>query len=123
MACRLRPALQSEAPERGAEAAGLLLSLAERLLNAFAAAVPATDPTEPAAVEQLVQDYAAARSDILQDALNRAIAFCTHGATLIALNVIVYMMGTAPCGRHLHSLCNAMSLQWRGRHGKGPVLS
>jgi len=83
VACRLRPALQSEAPERGAEAAGLLLSLAERLLNAFAAAVPATDPTEPAAVERLVQDYAAARSDILQDALNQAIAFCTQGAPLI----------------------------------------
>ncbi len=58
----------------------LLLALAERLLNAFAAAVPAADPSSAGAVERLVTDYAAARSDILQHALDQAIAFCAQGA-------------------------------------------
>ena len=62
----------------------LLLGLAERLLNSFAAAIPATDPSSAMAVERLVQDYAAARSDILQHALDQAIAFCAQGKAPVA---------------------------------------
>ncbi|BDA43944.1 Nuclear pore complex protein NUP133 [Coccomyxa sp. Obi] len=75
----MRLTLQSVSPERAAEAVNLLLGLAERLLNAFAAAIPATDPSESAAVERLVQQYAAARGEILQHALDQAIAFCMQG--------------------------------------------
>ena len=75
--------LQSESPDRAAEAVSLLLGLAERLLNAFAAAIPATDPSSAAAVERLVQNYAAARNDILQHALDQAIAFCAQGEAVL----------------------------------------
>ncbi len=81
--CRMRLTLQSVSPERAEEAVNLLLGLAERLLNAFAAAIPATDPSESAAVERLVQQYAAARGDILQHALDQAIAFCMQGGALL----------------------------------------
>ena len=81
MQCRLQQALQSEAPERAVEATGLLLDLAERLLNAFAAAISYTNPSDAVAMQSLVSQYGAARQDILQDALNGSIAVCTRGMT------------------------------------------
>ena len=77
--CRLQQALQTEAPERAVEATGLLLDLAERLLNAFAAAVSLTGSADATAMQLLVSQYGAARQNTLQDALNGSIAVCTHG--------------------------------------------
>lgn len=79
LASRLRPALQSESAERSGDAAALLLDVAERLLNAYAAAVPATDPSDAAALEELMREYAAVRSGTLQNALDQAIAFYARG--------------------------------------------
>ncbi len=87
----MRLTLQSVLPERAAEAVNLLLGLAERLLNAFAAAISATDPSDSAAVEHLVQQYATARGEILQHALEQANAFCMQG-------------GSAPCFLNPHAL-------------------
>ena len=61
------------------EATGLLLDLAERLLNAFAAAISYTDPSDAIAMQSLVSQYGTARQDMLQDALNGSIAVCTRG--------------------------------------------
>ena len=62
------------------EATGLLLDLAERLLNAFAAALSSTEPSDAAAVQHLVAAYGAARQKMLQDALTASVAVCTRGA-------------------------------------------
>jgi hypothetical protein len=71
--------LQAESTERSAEAVSLLLDVAERLLNSYAAALPATDPSDAVALEHLMRDYAAARSDLLQHALDQAVAFYAQG--------------------------------------------
>jgi hypothetical protein len=76
--CRLQQGLLAEAPEKAVEAASLLLDLAELLLNAFAAAVSLT--ADASTVQRLVSEYGAARQEILQDALNSAVAVCTRGA-------------------------------------------
>lgn len=78
---RLQQALQTEAPERAVDATGLLLDLTERLLNAFAAAISLTDPSDATALQLLVSQYGAARQDTLQDALSGSIAVCTRGMT------------------------------------------
>ena len=66
------------------EATGLLLDLAERLLNTFAAAISLTDASDATAMQLLVSQYGAARQDTLQDALNGSIAVCTHGMTALS---------------------------------------
>ena len=63
------------------DATGLLLDLAEHLLNAFAAAISLTDPSDATALQRLVSQYGAARQDTLQDALNGSVAVCTRGMT------------------------------------------
>ena len=74
--CRLGPALRSEAPERAMGAAVLLLELAERLLNAFAAAAASAEPASVPAVEK---EYEAARDEVLQALLDQALRFRDQG--------------------------------------------
>ena len=62
------------------EATGLLLDLAERALNAFAAAISSTEPSDAAAMQRLVAAYGAARQEMLQDALTASVSVCTRGA-------------------------------------------
>ncbi len=62
------------------EATGLLLDLAERALNAFAAAVSSTEPSDAGAMQRLVAAYGAARQETLQDALTASVSVCTRGA-------------------------------------------
>ncbi|KAK9828131.1 hypothetical protein WJX81_008693 [Elliptochloris bilobata] len=73
---RLGPALRSEAPDRAAGAAVLLAELAERLLNAFAAA--AADVSVQAAAAVGIE-YGAARGEVLQALLEQALRFQEQG--------------------------------------------
>lgn len=77
--CRLHPALASEAPERGMDATSLLLDLAERVLNACAAALAAADP---GATGEIQRQYEEARQATLQHALDQGIGLCARGAGL-----------------------------------------
>ncbi len=57
-------------------AAVLLLELAERLLNAFAAAAAGA---EPASVPTVEEEYEAARDEVLQALLDQALRFRNQG--------------------------------------------
>ena len=94
--CRLLQALQAEVPERAVEATGLLLDLTERALNAFAAAVSSTEPSDAVAMQRLVAAYGAARQEMLQDALTASVSVCTRGAAATPETCMLLV-----CGRHL----------------------
>ena len=72
------------------EVTALLLNVSERLLNAFAACIGATDPSEAGKIDKLILEYATARSEVLQHALNQSVWLCAQGiASPHTLNILL----------------------------------